>query len=222
MDSTNRIKDVMIGPLEGRKPECLVILLHGANATGSDIIGMAEVLAKKMPRARYIAPTAVHSYMDTPTGRQWFELQGQPMEAIIQGLQQAAPPLEDYLQQVVAEHGLGFEDVVIAGFSQGAMLALYTALRLSTPVAGVVCFSGMLLPADGVDEITARPPVCFLHGADDTVIPADRIKQAITTLMAANVRSEYHICKGLGHAINPESVHYATKFMTRALPCRRP
>ena len=63
------------GPSAGGPPRQLVVLLHGVGADGQDLIGLAPMLARDLPHARFVAPDGPQPCDLAPYGRQWFSLQ---------------------------------------------------------------------------------------------------------------------------------------------------
>jgi phospholipase/carboxylesterase len=80
----------------------------------------------------------------------------------------------DIIDEVRAEKGWGFDRFVLAGFSQGSMLATEVALRLPEPPAALVIWSGTLLCEQ---EWTRLMPgraglrVVQSHGRQDQILP---------------------------------------------------
>ena len=95
---------------------------------------------------------------------------GSPSRASIRrwrlaGVRSAAPIVDAFLDEKMAEHGLDESKTALVGFSQGTMMALHVGLRRAKPLAGIVGFSGMLAGPDVLkDEIKSRPPVLLAHG----------------------------------------------------------
>jgi phospholipase/carboxylesterase len=107
------------------------------------------------------------------------------------------------------------------GFSQGTMMSLHVGLRRATPPAAIVGFSGTLpgserLPA----EIVARPPVLLTHGDADEMIPVQAMFLAASGLAAAGVSVQWHVSRGVGHGIGPDSLEIAGRFLTDAFAGR--
>jgi phospholipase/carboxylesterase len=89
------------------------------------------------------------------------------------------------------------------GFSQGAMMALFTGLRRSPPPAVILAYSGRLIGAETLAaEIRGRPPVLLVHGEEDEVVPAAASRDAESVLEAAGVPASAVFRAGLGHGID--------------------
>jgi phospholipase/carboxylesterase len=86
-------------------------------------------------------------------------------------------------------------------------------LRRRVTPAAIVGYSGLLAGPEHLGEITVRPPVLLVHGAEDDLIPVDALHIAREQLAQAGVRVEWHVREGLGHGIDPVGQHLAGHFM---------
>ena len=118
------------------------------------------------------------------------------------GVRTAAPMLNAFLDAELARHRLTDAELLLVGFSQGAMMALHVGLRRDRPPAGIISHSGMFV-ADGrfALEIERRPPVLLTHGSADEVLPAACLPAAEAAMKALGVPVEAHLIPGLGHGI---------------------
>jgi phospholipase/carboxylesterase len=57
-------------PRAGGSPRQLVVLLHGLGANGRDLLGLAPLLAERLPHAAFHAPDAPQPCDMAPYGRQ--------------------------------------------------------------------------------------------------------------------------------------------------------
>lgn len=138
-----------------------------------------------------------------PYGRQWFSLQDRRPASLAAELRRAAPALDGFLDAELARLGLGPEALALAGFSQGAMMALFTGLRRPQAPAAVLAYSGALAaPETLAAEIRGRPPVLVVHGEADDIVPAAAGRAAEQALRAAGVPVESLYRPGLGHGID--------------------
>jgi len=98
-------------------------------------------------------------------GYQWFSLQDRSHDAMLAGVEAAAPKLQGFLDEVMEYLDLTEEDVFLVGFSQGTMMALHAGVRRERPLGGIVGFSGALVGGDRLpDQIVTKPPVILIHG----------------------------------------------------------
>ncbi len=192
-----------LGPKAGGAARQLVVLLHGVGADGADLIGLAPAWAEGLPHAAFIAPDAPEPCDMAPYGRQWFSLQDRRPASLAAELRRAAPALDGFLDAELARLGLGPEALALAGFSQGAMMALFTGLRRPQAPAAILAYSGALAaPETLAAEIRGRPPVLVVHGEADDVVPAAAGRAAEQALRAAGVPVEALYRPGLGHGID--------------------
>ena len=204
-------------PLSG-ETHSAVIFLHGYGANGADLLGLADPLAEHMPDTLFISPDAPEDCAGSPMGKQWFPIpwiDGSSEEEAHHGLLRASDDLNAFLDGIMVDEDLLPEQVMVLGFSQGAMMALHVLPRREDAVAGIVAISGRLLEPDAlVDEVKCMPPVLLIHGDQDDVVPPQSLPQAAEALQNAGWKEVYaHIMKGTAHGIAPDGLQVALAFM---------
>jgi phospholipase/carboxylesterase len=205
-------------PAGGGRPRRLVILLHGLGADGNDLIGLAPHWARLVPDTEFLSPNAPFPCDMAPYGYQWFSSQDRSREAVLGGVRAAAPILDSFLDDVLAERGLSESDLALVGFSQGTMMSLFVGLRRDKPVAGIVGFSGRLLAPDLLaEELRSRPPVLLVHGTDDPLVPYSSLAEAEAALKAADVPVGTVTSVGIGHSIDNEGLRRGGLFLRDVL-----
>ena len=208
-------------PLSGEITSA-VIFLHGYGANGADLLGLADPLAEYLPDTLFLSPDAPEDCAGVPFGRQWFPIpwiDGSSEEESRAGLMRAADDLMAFVDGVMLDEDLLPEQVMLLGFSQGAMMALHVAPRRDEAVAGVVAISGRLLEPEAlIDEALSKPPVLLIHGDQDQVVPVQSMPLAAQALQDAGWTEVYaHIMKGGGHGIAPDGLSVALAFMRERL-----
>jgi phospholipase/carboxylesterase len=198
-------------PASGGRPSRLVILLHGLGADGNDLIGLAPHWAPLLPTAEFLSPNA-------PYGYQWFSAQDRSPAAVLAGVRAAAPFLQAFIDDALAERGLDDADLALVGFSQGTMMSLFVGLRRAKPVAGIVGFSGRLLsPEILAEELRSRPRMLLVHGTDDPLVPYESLAIAEAALEGAGVPVETLTCDGSGHSIDENGLRRGGLFLKDVL-----
>jgi len=206
------------GPASGSVPRKLVVLLHGVGADGFDLIDLAPGWGKAVPEALFVAPHAPEACDTAPHGRQWFSLQDFSAARMEAGVRVAAIALSAWLAEELARLRLAPADMALMGFSQGAMTALFTGLRLDPPCAAILAYAGALLAPERLAvEIASRPPVLLVHGDADEVVPAAASRQAESALRAAGVPVEAAYRPGLGHGLDDAGITLGALSLQRAL-----
>ena len=199
------------------KADRLIILLHGWGADASDLMDLAPALSARFANAIIAAPDAPHACSANPMGKEWFDLSGDASK-IDNGPAQAFPALQKLLETLMAQFSLPPERIALIGFSQGAMMALYTSLRLNAPLGAVVSMAGALLAVGALEKaITARPPILLIHGDADEVVPPQAMTMAETILKSQQISVETMSCAGVGHGIAPEALTRALDFIGEKL-----
>jgi len=207
------------GPMAATKPRQLVVLLHGLGSNGQDLISLAPMLAQGLPNALFVSPDAPFPCDMAPMGHQWFSLQEWTEDAMLRGVEQVRPIVDNYLDKLLKATGLTDRDMALVGFSQGTMTSLYVAARRKNACAGVLGYSGALLGGKGLTEPHIHKiPTCLIHGDADTVVPITAWHQAMTTLKDADFPVEGQIIPRLAHGIEETGIAAGLAFLRRILP----
>jgi len=205
------------GPASKGKARQIVFLLHGVGADGHDLIDLAPRWGQAVPDALFISPHAPAPYEGAPFGRQWFDLTDRTPARLEAGVRTVAPALDAAIARECAAAGLPETHVMLMGFSQGAMTALFCGLRRATPPAAILAYSGLLLSPESLgSELRSRPPVLLVHGEDDEVVPAAGSRAAERQLRDAALSVESVFCPRLGHGIDDAGLSAGAIFLQRA------
>ena len=177
-----------------------VIWLHGLGADGHDFVPIVPEL--KLPPAlavRFVFPHAPVRPVTLNMGmrmRAWFDIRTLTAEgrADEEGLRESVAVLEGLIA-VERARGIASERIVIAGFSQGAAVALHGALRHAEPLCGILALS-CYLPlqaalAGELAEANRTTPILMCHGQQDPVLPLALGVMACNWLRASGYRVEW-------------------------------
>lgn len=210
-------------PKSGGAPKQLVILLHGVGADGNDLIGLAPYYQYVLPDALFVAPNAPLPFDMAPFGYQWFSIQDLHARTRLNGVRQAAPALDAFIDTELARLGLAEDRLALIGFSQGAMMALHVGLRRERTLAGIISHSGMLVGESVLaGEIRSRPPVLLTHGVIDEVLPVQALPVAEGTLRSAGIPVRAHLMPGLGHGIDEATIRLDLAFLKEVFGIKVP
>jgi phospholipase/carboxylesterase len=132
----------------------LVVLLHGHRSNGDDLIHLARQVQPVLPEVAFAAPDGPQAI---GAGRRWFELTSADPAVIWRGAVGARPSLDRFLDAERDRLGITDEQIVLVGFSQGALMALHVGLRRPA-LAGIVGYAGFLAgpEREGADWSRAR------------------------------------------------------------------
>jgi phospholipase/carboxylesterase len=192
----------------------VVVLLHGWGAPGDDLVPLGQEI--DAPRGtRYVFPEAPLSMqMGFGDSRGWWMLDLEQRQRelaagrardlsrkVPEGLAEARAKVVALLDDL--ERRLAAKQIVLGGFSQGAMLACDVALRTGRPLAGLVMLSGTLLAADEWTPLMPKRKglrVFQSHGSMDQLLPSFMAEQLRDLLVQAGLSVEWVGFRG-GHEI---------------------
>jgi phospholipase/carboxylesterase len=220
MADSPKLDGPRVAPKDGPARQ-LVVFVHGYGADGNDLIEIGRAWAAMLPHAAFVSPHAPRPCGQAPTGREWFPLTFRNPTERWDGVNAAAPMLEQFIDAELARHQLAPSALALVGFSQGTMLSLHVGLRRAVPPAAIVGYSGMLVLKDDSDlegyapQIRARPPLLLIHGDSDELIPTQALFHATEALAALEVPVEWHISAGIGHGIDEEGLRHGGEFLAR-------
>src|SRR5882672_771281 len=128
------------------QPNAAVIWLHGLGADGHDFEPIVPELVRRGERAwRFVFPNAPVRPVTINGGmsmRAWYDLKGVDRQAAedVAGFRDTDAEIRRLIARE-GERGIAATRIVLAGFSQGAAVSLYTAVRLPEGLAGVMALS---------------------------------------------------------------------------------
>lgn len=208
------------------KPNSAVIWLHGLGADGHDFEPIVPEVVRRGERAwRFVFPNAPVRPVSINGGmsmRAWYDLKAldrQAAEDVI-GFRDT----DVQIRQLIAregERGIPTNRIVLAGFSQGGAVSLYTAPRFPEKLAGVMVLSGYL-PREssfGAERAPANDatPIFMAHGQGDPVLPMTMGVQSRDFLKAQGYAVEWHDYP-MPHAVCAAEIADIREFLFRVLP----
>src|SRR6202050_3427846 len=143
------------------KPNAAVIWLHGLGADGHDFEPVVPQIVRRGERAwRFIFPHAPHRPVTLNGGmsmRAWYDILGLDRTAAedTAGFRATDAEIRQLIERE-AGRGIPAARIVLAGFSQGGAVSLYTGLRYPERLAGLLALS-CYLPLAGT-LAAARAP----------------------------------------------------------------
>lgn len=197
------------------KPQTAVFILHGYGANGTNLLDLADAFHDCQQSSIFLSPDAPFPHEFVPEfGYQWFSLADRNEINLISGAEIARLILLKFIDETLAKYGLSYRDTIFIGFSQGCMMALYTALRLPVECKAVLGFSGTIVSTeDTAVSIKSKPKICMIHGADDNIVPCTLGKFTAKTLCNAGISCEFHELPNLDHTIDERGIGIGRKFL---------
>ena len=215
-------------------PEKLIIFLHGYIDSATSLERKIQPLLDGLDNCAIHLPQAPIICEIHENKRQWYSMhQFDPeddrrrVESFAEcetiynkmspGLNHAANYLNFYIDQCLSEYGLEDKDLVLCGFSQGAMMALHLALTRKK-MGACISFSGILAGRGYLEKHhVSTPDTLLIHGNADNLVRFEALDFTRKQLekMGANVEDKI-IENGL-HQITPEGLLAAAEFINRKL-----
>eukprot|EP00930_Biecheleria_cincta_P072004 TRINITY_DN59446_c0_g1_i1.p1 TRINITY_DN59446_c0_g1~~TRINITY_DN59446_c0_g1_i1.p1 ORF type:complete len:1295 (-),score=267.50 TRINITY_DN59446_c0_g1_i1:53-3841(-) len=199
------------------RPQRLLVLLHGSYVRSDDLVGEAEVLQGVLPATTIVLPEAP-VLVDAASGvRAWWPLPKGGKDR----LAFKAPELA--VQRLVATASwlgsqFGQLQLVIGGFSQGAMLVAQALHRLmgSTllQLKGALFLSGLA----AAFEVPPGLRCLAIHGDEDQSLPLSYAEDLLANHSRLRSAVDLEIVKGLGHAISDAVLDRVAAFCEEAAP----
>lgn len=209
----------------GANPVASIIWLHGLGADGHDFEPIIpELRLPSTPAIRFVFPHAPFRPVTVNGGasmRAWYDIAFDANgihqnEAHIRASEQSLRTLIERENQ----RGIESRRIVLAGFSQGAAIALHTGLRHTEALAGIMALSMPLplaekIPAE-LNTANAQVPVFLAHGTMDRVVPFAVGEIAHTLLKKMGVPVEWH-SYAMEHSLSLEELNDIRSWLTRVL-----
>jgi len=164
----------------GRPADAAVILMHGLGADGHDFESLVpELQLPDSPAIRWVFPHAPVRPVTLNGGmrmRAWYDILAIDRSADEDeaGIRDARDCIRGLVKRE-RERGIAADRIVLAGFSQGGAMALFTALREPERLAGVLALSTYMPLASALGEeahpANAAVPIFMAHGTFDPIVP---------------------------------------------------
>ncbi len=185
-------------------PAGALVLFHGRGADELDLFPLLDAFD---PERRLVGATPRGPLSLPPGGAHWYVLGGigTPEAQTFFASYTAAA---EWLDAFVGEQGLGFEQVVLGGFSQGGVMTYALGLGTGRPrPAGLIALSSFIPTVEGfsLDLSPPLPPVAIGHGTLDNVIGVEWGRRARAALEEAGAEVLYRETP-MFHQIDPEFV----------------
>jgi phospholipase/carboxylesterase len=220
MNATTDPRAIVSLPASG-PADLLFLLFHGLGAQAGQMEPLAQALRGQYPQAAIVSLNGPQAFDGIPgggAGFQWFPASDRGDD---DGAAPVAAALPDFIARIrawAAHFGLEWGRVALAGFSQGAVMAL-EAVQAEPALAGRVIAVG-----GGYARAPAHAPadVCLhlLHGMDDAVLPYQGIVASAESLLHQGADITADVLPHVGHELHPQLVARALEQLRTFIPAR--
>src|SRR3990170_7218161 len=196
----------------GKSPTTSVIWLHGLGADGHDFEAIVPELDLPAIPIRFVFPHAPMRPVTINAGmvmRAWydvFELGAGPEDEA--GIR-ASQALVEALIAREQSRGVAAGSIVLAGFSQGGVMALHTGVRPPERLAGIMALSCHVPLARTLAAETSAAsldvPLFMAHGIYDDLIPVALARRSRDLLQKLGYRVEWREYP-MAHSVSAEEI----------------
>ena len=207
-------------------PDAAIIWLHGLGADGNDFVPVVPELVRRGERAwRFVFPHAPARPVTINGGlsmRAWYDiisLEGRAVEDEA-GFRDTEREIRGLISREI-QRGIRAHRIVLAGFSQGGAVSLYTAPRFPGRLAGVMALSAYLPLASRLaaerDPANLATPIFMAHGLADATLPIRMALDSREQLKSLGYTVEWHQYP-MAHALCSQEVADIRHYLFRVLP----
>ncbi|ASF46082.1 alpha/beta hydrolase [Methylovulum psychrotolerans] len=198
-----------------------VIWLHGLGADGHDFEGIVpELHLHAAAHIHFIFPNAPIQAVTINGGakmRSWYDILEATLDRKVDtdGIYQSAAAINSLIQKEI-DKGIPADHILLAGFSQGGVIALHTGLRYPHKLAGIVALSTYLptvgqLKTEG-SAANYNTPIFMAHGILDNVVAIETAKAAYDALNALAYHVKWHDYL-MEHSVCIEEIQHIAAFI---------
>jgi len=208
----------------------------------------AQYLASQLPHVKFILPTAPTQPVTLNMGMampSWYDIIGLDSRSneVCNGMDESMARILGLMEEEVGldtndetckSSPVDYSRIVLAGFSQGGALALYTGMtqhrknsQTGLGLGGIVVMSGYLPRSKqmAVAPGSENTPILHCHGKVDSVVPVQATELSKTRVaslveeMGGN-RDSYQVktYSGLDHSVSMEELNDVATFLRRVIP----
>ncbi|MBC8519164.1 MAG: alpha/beta fold hydrolase [Gammaproteobacteria bacterium] len=201
------------------KASSTVIWLHGLGADGHDFESVLPMLELPIDHAiRFIFPHAPERPITVNDGmvmRGWYDITSFDFgkRGDIEGIESSVESISQLIDKEV-ESGILPGNILLAGFSQGGVIALHSALRHPQQLAGVMALSTYLPYPEKIPSANNKHPatIFFAHGVNDPVVPYSAGESAKSWLEEKGYIAKWHQYV-MEHAVCAEEINEISNFI---------
>ncbi|MDQ6963478.1 MAG: carboxylesterase [Mariprofundales bacterium] len=200
-------------------PDAAIIWLHGLGADGHDFEPIIPQLGIERLAVRFILPHAPAIAVTVNGGYimpAWYDITSREIDAEVDhtGMERAAAAIARIIEREQMR-GIAANRVIVAGFSQGAVVALKCGLHSPPTTGGIIALSGYL-PFTPPIASSSSPHLFIGHGTHDSVVPYHLGERAQNQLKECGYRVAWHSYP-IDHGVSPAETAMVGEWIKRRL-----
>lgn len=216
----------------GDNPKKLVIFLHGYNGNIEDHQYAIDWLISNLTSVYLIIPEAPEICDKNPKKRQWFGMLKYDPENLrtksntsikeifdiynksSQEISKRSKDVNALIDTIQNKYDIKNENTYIIGFSQGAMLTIYTALTRKQEIASAFPIAGIIAGYSLLEkEQQSRPKLYLHHGEADMKVQYKTHKQTLRWLKKHGVSGQCNTYPNIVHRITEQEINNISKII---------
>lgn len=188
-----------------------IIWLHGLGADGNDFVPIvSELQIPSTIGLRFIFPHAPMQPVTINNGyvmRAWYDILGFSRTSPVDfpGIERSLKQINVLIDREI-ERGMKAENIILGGFSQGAVMALTCGLQYQHKLAGIIALSGYLPFSVETLRMKHNIPIFIGHGKNDDIVNYELGEIAYQTLKIKNVDVTFKSYPA-GHTVCPAEIN---------------
>jgi len=212
------LNTTIIEPEEKDTINHAIILLHGYGGDGKDISMLTLNWKRFLKNTIFLCPDAPEICKINPNGFQWFDLNTEDAEYILNESKKAENKLNKYIEEVKSKYKLKNSQICISGFSQGCMMSINVGLTSNESFNCIVGFSGKIIDMNDLSSrIKAQTNILMIHGDLDPIVSPSSLLDAKDFFIRKKINIETLMIKNCDHHIPIEASSAALKFIKKNL-----
>tara|TARA_B100000427_G_scaffold139993_1_gene116411 strand:+ start:198 stop:854 length:657 start_codon:yes stop_codon:yes gene_type:complete len=212
------LNTTIIEPEEKEAINHAIILLHGYGGDGKDISMLTLNWKRFLKNTIFLCPDAPEICKISPSGFQWFDLNTEDAEYILNESKKAENKLNKYIEEVKLKYKLKNSQICISGFSQGCMMSINVGLTSNESFNCIVGFSGKIIDMNDLSSrIKAQTNILMIHGDLDPIVSPSSLLDAKDFFIRKKINIETLMIKNCDHHIPIEASSAALKFIKKNL-----
>lgn len=214
-------------------PKKLVVFIHGYKSSMDDLSPDMGLLSSLLPECVIVTPQSDKHHKNSKV-LEWYDVSAYDVERkrrnpqtsveeIVEIYNKAgeqltirAREMNEFIDEMQVLYRLNDECTYVAGFSQGAMMALFTALSRKGRVGGCFALSGIVAGKDCLaKELVSKPDVYMLHGKSDVTVQYKTLDFSIDWLKNHGVDVRVQEYENLTHKIINEEIVFMSQIIKK-------
>lgn len=201
-----------------------VIFMHGLGDSADGWIDQCEEMHRAMPHIKFILPSAPRRPITLNGGMEmpgWYDITALDERALdsSEGIEDSIRDINELIDEEVTL-GMPYNRIMVAGFSQGGAMSLFTGLQMPAEkrLGGILIMSGYAPGHFTMTPSFVDMPLLHCHGLADPVVQHSwAVKTRDYMLSQGMLKYELKSYEGLGHSVNPKVMVDAVDFIRECL-----